>query len=121
CPKSTASSGKCSTGCRRNIAITCCPPCRRSGAEAIGSLSVIETDRERMVSEVHPVPTQWAENALIDEQAYQKKYRRSIEDPEGFWREEAARLNWIKSFSQVKDTSFNEADFRIRWFEDGTL
>src|SRR5690606_4829346 len=46
---------------------------------------------------------------------------RSIEDPEGFWREEAARLNWIKSFSQVKDTSFNEADFRIRWFEDGTL
>ena len=73
------------------------------------------------MSEVHPVPTQWAENALIDEQAYQKKYRRSIEDPEGFWREEAARLNWIKSFSQVKDTSFNEADFRIRWFEDGTL
>ena len=38
---------------------------------------------------VHPVPREWAENALIDAQTYAEKYRRSVEDPEGFWREEA--------------------------------
>ena len=70
---------------------------------------------------VHPVPREWAENALIDAGKYAEMYRRSIEDPEGFWREEAKRIDWIKPFTQVKDTSFHEADFRIRWFADGTL
>ncbi|HSQ96886.1 MAG TPA: acetate--CoA ligase [Croceibacterium sp.] len=70
---------------------------------------------------VHPVPREWAENALIDAQTYADKYRRSIDDPDGFWREEAQRIDWIKPFSQVKDTSFDEATFGIRWFADGTL
>src|SRR5690606_37325649 len=74
-----------------------------------------------MVSEVHPVTAQWAENALIDKAAYQEKYRRSVEDPEGFWREEARRIDWIRPFTKVKDASFDEAAFGIRWFEDGTL
>ncbi len=73
------------------------------------------------MSEVHPVTAQWAENALIDKAAYQEKYRRSVEDPEGFWREEAGRIDWIRPFTRVKDTSFDEASFGIRWFEDGTL
>jgi acetyl-CoA synthetase len=70
---------------------------------------------------VHPVPEEWAKNALIDAETYAEKYRRSVEDPDGFWREEARRIDWIKPFSKVKDTSFDEQGFRIRWFEDGTL
>jgi len=70
---------------------------------------------------VHPVPREWAENALIDAATYADKYRRSIEDSDGFWREEAQRIDWIKPFSQVKETSFDEASFGIRWFADGTL
>jgi acetyl-CoA synthetase len=70
---------------------------------------------------VHPVPEQWAKNALIGAEEYAVKYRASIEDPENFWRGEARRIDWIKPFSKVKDTSFDRADFRIRWFEDGTL
>ena len=70
---------------------------------------------------VHPVPREWAENALISAGSYEQKYRRSVEDPEGFWREEAQRLDWIRPFTKVKDTSFRGEDFRIRWFEDGTL
>ena len=70
---------------------------------------------------VYPVPEEWAKNALIDAETYARKYRQSVEDPDGFWREEARRLDWIKPFTRVKDTSFHEADFRIRWFEDGTL
>jgi acetyl-CoA synthetase len=70
---------------------------------------------------VHPVPEEWAENALIDAETYRAKYAQSIEDPDAFWREEAGRIDWIRPFTRVKDTSFDEATFGIRWFDDGTL
>ena len=73
------------------------------------------------MASVYPVPTEWAEKAHIDDAAYQAAYARSIADPDGFWRDEAQRIDWITPFTRVKDTSFNEADFRIRWFEDGAL
>ncbi|MBO9723734.1 MAG: acetate--CoA ligase [Novosphingobium sp.] len=74
-----------------------------------------------MAEAIYPVPTEWAKNALIDEARYQQMYARSVEDPDGFWREEAQRIDWIKPFSVVKQTSFHEADFGISWFTDGTL
>lgn len=74
-----------------------------------------------MVEAVYPVPADWARNALVDETRYEDMYRRSIDDPEAFWREEAQRIDWIKPFSVVKQTSFHEADFGISWFSDGTL
>ena len=72
-------------------------------------------------SVVHPVPEEWANNALIDAEGYALKYRASIEDPDNFWRGEARRIEWIRPFTRVKETSFDEATFGIRWFEDGTL
>jgi len=74
-----------------------------------------------MAEAIYPVPAEWAANALIDETRYADMYRRSVEDPDGFWGEEAKRLDWIKPFTKVKNTSFHEADFGISWFEDGTL
>ena len=74
-----------------------------------------------MAEALYPVPAEWAAQALIDDARYQEMYRSSVEDPEGFWRAEGQRLDWIKPFTQVKDTSFHEADFGIRWFADGTL
>jgi acetyl-CoA synthetase len=74
-----------------------------------------------MPQSIYPVPATWAASSLIDEARYHQLHRRSIEDPEGFWREEGRRIDWIKPFSQVKQTSFHEADFCIRWFGDGTL
>ena len=70
---------------------------------------------------VHPVPEDWAKNAIIDAAAYQEKYARSVADPDGFWRDEARRIDWIKPFTSVKETCFNEDGFGIRWFADGTL
>ena len=70
---------------------------------------------------VYPVPEELARSAIIDAVAYREKYRRSIEDPEGFWREEATRIDWIRPFTQVKDVSFAANDLHIRWFGDGTL
>ena len=67
---------------------------------------------------VHPVPEEWAANALIGPEEYAVKYRASLEDPENFWRGEAQRIDWIRPFTRVKDTSFDEATFGIRWFED---
>jgi len=71
--------------------------------------------------EVFPVPAEWAENALIDEARYREKYDQSISVPDGFWRAEAQRIDWIAPFDTVKDTSFNADDFRIRWFAGGKL
>src|ERR1044072_2191233 len=74
-----------------------------------------------MSEALHPVPREWAENALIDAATYAENYRRSLDDPDGFWREEARRIDWIKPFTRVSDCSFARDDFRINWFADGTL
>ena len=74
-----------------------------------------------MSEAIYPVPAEWAEAALIDEARYQAMYQRSIDAPDAFWREEAQRIDWIKPFTKVQNTSFHEADFGIKWFEDGTL
>jgi acetyl-CoA synthetase len=74
-----------------------------------------------MTDALYPVPPEWAEKALIDVDRYTEMYRESIEDPEGFWRREAQRIDWIKPFTKVKETSFDEDNFCIRWFADGTL
>ncbi len=52
---------------------------------------------------------------------YQLNYNLSITEPDKFWAEEARRLSWFKSFSQVKSVSFDLKDHHIRWFEDGML
>ena len=57
--------------------------------------------------------------ALInDAAAYEKLYRRSIDDPEGFWAETArAELTWIRDFKKVLDWKLPYS----RWFEDGQV
>ncbi|MEM6408842.1 MAG: acetate--CoA ligase [Pseudomonadota bacterium] len=57
----------------------------------------------------------------VDADSYADMYGRSVADPEGFWAEQAQRLNWIKPFTKVKNTSFAPGNIDIRWFEDGTL
>jgi len=59
--------------------------------------------------------------ALLDEAAYDKLYASSVNDNEGFWAEQAKRIDWIKPFSKVKDVSFAKDDLHIRWYYDGTL
>ena len=73
------------------------------------------------MSSVHPVPAEWAANAKINEERYEAMAAEAANDPDGFWRREAMRLDWMTPFTKVKNTSFHEADFGIKWFEDGTL
>ena len=70
---------------------------------------------------VFPVPDTAAKSAWIDKEKYNAWYKKSVEDPEGFWGEHAKRLDWIKLFTKVKDVSFQAPDVHIRWFYDGTL
>jgi len=73
------------------------------------------------MSEIHPVSAEVKARALIDEAGYNEMYARSITDNEGFWAEQAQRLDWIKPFTKVKDVSFAKDDLHIRWYYDGTL
>ncbi|MEK6638137.1 MAG: acetate--CoA ligase [Pseudomonadota bacterium] len=73
------------------------------------------------MSNIYPVPSDWAEKAFMTNDGYEAVYRQSITDPENFWRNEAERIDWMTPFTKVKNTSFNEADFGIKWFEDGVL
>jgi acetyl-CoA synthetase len=72
------------------------------------------------MSDVYPVPAGWAERSHCDKARYQAMYRQSVEDPEGFWGEQAGRLDWLKPPTRIRDVDFT-GDVRIRWFEDGEL
>ncbi|MBV9332245.1 MAG: acetate--CoA ligase [Alphaproteobacteria bacterium] len=74
-----------------------------------------------MSESVIPVPQEWKTRAFIDQAKYRSMYERSLKDPDGFWREQAERIDWIRPFSRVSDVSFAAEDLHIRWFEDGTL
>jgi acetyl-CoA synthetase len=73
------------------------------------------------MSENYPVPAAWEAIAHAKHADYQALYAQSLADADTFWRMQAARIDWIKPFSIVQRTSFNEADFGIKWFEDGVL
>jgi acetyl-CoA synthetase len=70
---------------------------------------------------IYDVPAEWKKRAYIDDAKYQEMYARSIKDPNGFWAEQAKRIDWIKPFSKVKNTSYAPGNVSIKWFEDGTL
>jgi acetyl-CoA synthetase len=69
----------------------------------------------------HEVPAEFAARAHVDEAGYEEMYKRSIEDNEGFWAEQASCIDWIKPFSKIKDVSFAKDDLHVRWYYDGTL
>ena len=71
--------------------------------------------------EVVKVPKKWKTKAFIDKDAYEKLYQKSVEKPDKFWGKEGKRIDWIKPYTQVKNTSFAYPDVSIKWFEDGTL
>ena len=50
---------------------------------------------------------------------YERLYRESIDDPEGFWRHQAERLNWFEAPTSVVRGGFEEVEFA--WYEGGQL
>ena len=73
------------------------------------------------MQELYPVPEEFKKTARIKEAEYFERYQHSIEHPDEFWAEQAKKLDWIKPFTQVKNTNFDPNDFKIEWFADGEL
>ena len=68
----------------------------------------------------YPVPADAAQHAWIDAEKYSQMYQRSIDDPEGFWAEQAEEfLHWFKKWDKVMDNDYHKA--QIKWFEGGKL
>lgn len=74
-----------------------------------------------MTETAHPVPAAFAAKANLSPADYKETYSRSIKDPEGFWGEQAGRLNWMKTPTQIKDVSWDKDDLHVRWYADGVL
>jgi acetyl-CoA synthetase len=50
---------------------------------------------------------------------YHADYKRSVEDPEGFWGDIASQFYWRKPWNKVLSWNFREPN--IKWFEGGKL
>ncbi len=70
---------------------------------------------------VYPPSADFVARAHVDAEGYARRYAASIADPEAFWGAEGQRIDWIRPYTRVKNTSFQPGNVSIRWFEDGTL
>ena len=74
-----------------------------------------------MTETTYPVSPAWAAGARIDDTEYRRLYERSVSDSQGFWLEQAQRLQWLTPPTIAGDWSFGKQDFHIRWFGNGVL
>ena len=72
-------------------------------------------------SELYPVSKTFELNALVNNDQYDEMYQQSINDPDVFWGKHGKRIDWIKPYTKVKETSFEAPNVRINWYSDGTL
>jgi acetyl-CoA synthetase len=73
------------------------------------------------MSDIHPVDPAFAARAHIRKDDYQRMYARSVEDPEGFWKDMSGRVDWVTPPTKIKNVSYDPKDLYIKWYEDGTL
>ncbi len=73
------------------------------------------------MSQLHPVPAEFAARARIKADDYTTLYAESVNNPEAFWERVGKRLDWIKPYTKIKDVSYDAKDLHIRWYSDGQL
>ncbi len=69
----------------------------------------------------YPPSAAMAADAHADKATYDQMYAQSIADPAAFWGAHGKRIDWIKPYTEVKDTSYAYGDVNIKWYADGTL
>jgi acetyl-CoA synthetase len=67
-----------------------------------------------------PVSPEFAAHALISAQDYTALYAQALDNPEGFWREQAKRIAWDVFPKLIKNVDYSK-NAKIRWYEDGAL
>jgi len=73
------------------------------------------------MSDRYPPSAEMAATAHADKATYDKMYADSINDPAAFWGEHGKRIDWIKPYTKVKETTFEYGNVGINWYGDGTL
>ena len=64
---------------------------------------------------------EWVKQATVDKKTYEKKYKQSIKDNDGFWKKEGKRITWIKPYTKIKNVKYSKSEVNIKWYYDGTL
>ncbi len=72
-------------------------------------------------TKIYPPSPEFVAQAHADRATYDRMYAQSVNDPDAFWGEHGKRLDWIKPYTKVKNTSFEYPDVSIKWYEDGVL
>ncbi|MDB4220299.1 acetate--CoA ligase [Pelagibacterales bacterium] len=72
-------------------------------------------------NKIFKVNEEWSKNALINADQYESKYLKSFNNNEEFWKEQGSRIDWITPYTKIKDVSYQQKDFKIKWYYDGEL
>ena len=80
------------------------------------SIDVLSTEKRTF-----PPSKEFSEKAHIKSiKEYEKLYKKSVEDPDGFWGEMAEKqLSWYKKWDKVSEWDFEKPE--IKWFINGKL
>ncbi len=80
------------------------------------SIKVLSTEERTF-----PPSKEMSEKAHISSiEQYEEMYKRSVDDPEGFWGEVAEKnISWFKKWDKVLEYDFNKPE--IKWFVGGKL
>ena len=71
-----------------------------------------------MADRIPPPAAAIADTHCTAEQ-YDALYARSLADPDGFWAEQARRIDWVTAPEKIANWSYDPVE--IKWFEDGVL
>jgi acetyl-CoA synthetase len=87
-------------------------------------MSTTEVDLDSTLREnrLFPSPEEFSAKAHVKSlEQYEAMYRRSVEDPEGFWAEAAGELEWFAPWTSVLKTEGAGVGPGVKWFVDGKL
>ncbi|MFW5770339.1 MAG: acetate--CoA ligase [Spirochaetota bacterium] len=80
---------------------------------------------EVTLKEIYPVPDKFREKAYIkSREEYEKIWKESISDPEGFWAKIAEEyITWFKKWDKVMDVNYGESPDKlwVKWFVNGKV
>jgi acetyl-CoA synthetase len=71
------------------------------------------------MAELIPPPPAATGNTHCTPEQYEALYARSLADPDGFWAEQARRIDWMKAPTRIANWSYDPVG--IKWYEDGIL
>ncbi|MCK5057885.1 MAG: acetyl-coenzyme A synthetase, partial [Candidatus Aminicenantes bacterium] len=83
----------------------------------------ISTDSLMDEKRTFPPSNEVVERAHIKEAKYKEMYERSVNDPDGFWLEQAETLDWVKKPTVARKYKWDTKGRVIEhtWFEDGIM